>query len=295
MEEREALRQSAAAFEDERPDDCMRIATIVHDNVTEHEAGRIAEERFDEALDVLGSVAGGLSPMVLLASGLFENLEKRSIHPRTLGQGRQQGPSFWVARERFPQCDWPQFLLTHAKSELAQRLIRSHHWSRKAQGEAGLQLRVLFRWFAMEAVWLLNKNDDIVPRLQWALGFPNGLGAKALSPTFTKRLEEHPTIGAWKSQIETLLADVREFRNNSVHSGFRYQDISRTRLRDFDAITLLACARVQNLAQAAIRAGLSTTNEMFEYLPVLVEMNSHYIDDVHGSVLSSLENPRRGD
>jgi hypothetical protein len=52
------------------------------------------------------------------------------------------------------------YLLTNRASELAQRLVSSYHWSRKSHLEANHQLRVLIRWFAMEAVWMLNKNDD---------------------------------------------------------------------------------------------------------------------------------------
>ena len=138
---------------------------------------------------------------------------------------------------------------------------------------------------------MVKKDDDIVPRLLWALGFPNGPGAGVLSAAFVKALGAHPTIGAWKRQIEDRLLRMKTFRNDSVHSGFRRQDVSATVLKDFDEITMLACARVQSCARAGVMAKLSSAAELFDYLPVLVETDARYVEDVHGTILFGLENP----
>ena len=80
--ERDGLRESSRAFGDEDSDGCMRIATIVDGSGT-YEAHCAAEERFDEALDVLGAEGGGLSSVALLAPGLALDLKVGRIQPRT--------------------------------------------------------------------------------------------------------------------------------------------------------------------------------------------------------------------
>lgn len=289
--ERQAVMESAKAFGDERPNDCMRIATLVEGDLSDYEAGQVAEERFDEALDVLAPEVAGLSRLELLGVGFFADVDRGRLRARMPPLGRAGTTSFRMMREQFPQADWAQFLLGRPGSELAQRLVRSYHWSRKAQLERSRQLRVLFRWFAMEAIWMIEKEDDIVPRLRWSLGFPNGRGLRLLSARFAQRLAAHPTIAAWDGEIGDLLVQVKKFRNDSVHSGFRRQDVPRETLRAFDKITLLACGRVQGLAQAAIRAGLPSARDLFDYLPLLVECDANYVEDVHGTILFTLENP----
>jgi len=286
--ERDALAASCTAFGDIRPDDCMRIVTIVDAN-GERETDELAEERFDEALDLLTPGSGGLSRMAILGTGVYRHIRDARVRPRMPRNDALPVTSFRVIREPFPQWEWAQFLATNAQTELQQRLVRSYHWSRKANLEANRQLRVLFRWFAMEAIWMVTKDDDITPRIMWALGFPTGSGAGLLSRTFTSALQAHSTIGGWRQQVESLLRAVKNFRNDSVHSGFRLQDIPRNQVRDFEQITVLACARVQHTVVAGIQAGMVTAAELLEYLPILTENNSNYINDIHGTVIYSLE------
>lgn len=291
--ERDALAASCAAFGDVRPDDCMRIVTLV-DASGDREADELAEERFDEALDLLAPGSFGLSKIAILGTGAYRNLRNAVVHSRTpRNDGLPPTTIFHVMREPFPQSDWPQFMATNTQTELQQRLVRSYHWSRKAKLEANQQLRVLFRWFAMEAIWMVTKDDDITPRIMWALGFPTGNGAGLLSRTFTSALQAHPTIGGWRQQVENLLRAVKTFRNDSVHSGFRLQDIPRKQVRDFEQIMVLACARVQQTVVAGIQAGMTTSAELLEYLPTLTENNSNYINDIHGTVIYSLEHDHR--
>jgi hypothetical protein len=294
--ERRALEESGRFFGDALGPTCMRIATLV-DAASTWDADDAAAQRFEEALDVIAPESHGLSDFALLQSGFFFDIKNGAVSSRKPMLGRTPSTSFRMMREWFARCDWPQFLFSQQQTDLSQRLVRSYHWSRRAHLEASNQLRVLFRWFAMEAIWMLTKDDDIVPRIMWLLGFPCGPGAAALSRAFTARLSQHKTISAWKSQIEDRLRKMRGFRNDSVHSGFRPQDIPRNVLGDFEHITLIACARVQACAKSGILGGLSTAEELFEYLPVITEANSNYVNDVHNNILFGLENPamwRRG-
>lgn len=291
--ESDALAESGKLFGDPKLEASMRIATVVDTRIP-GEADLLAEERFEEALDVFSAELFGMSRPALLSTGAFHYIADGRVLARTPDAriaGPPNTPVFRVMRERFARPEFPQFLLAGKHSELSERLIRSYHWSRKAHLEASLQMRVLFRWFAMEAVWMLGKDDDILPRVMWALGFPTGQKAKVLSAGFVDRLSAHPTYSSWRGQIEKRLDAVRRLRNDSVHNGFRPQDMSRQVLREFDEITTLACSRVQSLARASVIAGLRSAADLFEYLPVLVEDDDNYINDVHGTIIYGLEHP----
>jgi len=56
-------------------------------------------------------------------------------------------------------------------------------------------------------------------------------------------------------------------------------------IREFDRIGLIACSRVQAIASAGISAGVATASELLEYLPVLIESNGNYINDIHNNIL----------
>jgi hypothetical protein len=268
----------------------MRIVTVVEAG-GDGAADGIAEEHFEEALDVLAPSSYGMSRMALLPTGIYRHIPNMKVTARLPGRDHTSGTAFRIMREPFPQLDLPQFLLTETKTDLKQRLVRSYYWSRKANLEGNRQLRVLFRWFAMETIWMLSKDDDIVPRIMWVLGFPVGPAARMLSRIFVSSLQAHPTISAWKSQIEQRLRAVKTFRNDSVHSGFRPQDVAGSSIREFDRIGLIACSRVQAIASAGISAGVATASELLEYLPVLIESNGNYINDIHNNILYGCENP----
>jgi hypothetical protein len=286
--EREALTKSSGSFQYAWKENCMRIVTVV-DAANEREADIQAEEFFEESLDVLENMSA-LSKMALLPIGAYRSTSNASVTPRAPFPTLSPGTSFKIAYENFPQCEWPQYII-RSNSDLGKRLLRSYHWSRKAKWEANGQLRILFRWFAMEAIWMINKDEDIVPRVKWALGFPNGIGLKSLVSKFQTSLQAHTSYIPLSRLVQERLEKVRVFRNNSVHSGFRHQDVSRNDLRDFDMITALACGRVQQCAQNGIVSGLTVAQELFDYLPLLIENDPRYVNDVHGNVFYYLQHP----
>jgi hypothetical protein len=140
----------------------------------------------------------------------------------------------------------------------------------------------------MEAIWMIRTEDNIAPRVRWALGFPNGRSALSLTSNFRERLQGYPNYRALSQLVHDRLEEVRLFRNNTVHSGFRKQDIPDEQLSKLDQITALSCGRVQRLAEMGILGGLDTPEDLLEQLPKLVENSPNYIGDVHGTVLYSL-------
>lgn len=289
--ERTALSESTHAFHEPAPEDRMRIVSVV-DAHSEGEADRVATDRFREALDILSAEGPFTARPALGSAGAFRRLRSGETSPRL--PSTRRGMSFKAFHESYPQWDASQFLLARDKNDLTKRLSRSFHWARRAHLEPDGQLRVLFRWFAMETIWTLGKDDDISPRVMWALGYPNGPAAGVLSADFTRRLGAHPTYAAWKPQIEKYVTGIRLLRNNTVHAGFRPQEVDPVELRELEHIASTACARVQSIARDGLHAGLKTAEELFEYLPILVEQDSLYIDDIHGTVVFLLENPLPG-
>lgn len=283
--ERDALERSSQEFQYVLQNQCMRIVTIVA-VANQREADMQAQELFEECLDVLAS-SSGLSKMALLPIGAYRFTSNASVSHRAPPQGVVPSTSSKIGYENFPQCEWAQYII-RSTTDLGKVLLRSYHWSRKAAWEANRQLRILFRWFAMEAIWMVKTDDNIEPRVRWALGFPNGAGAQFLSSKFQARLQAYPNYRSLSQLVHDRLEGVRGFRNNTVHSGFRQQDISREDLSKFDLITALSCGRVQKLVQAGIRYGLETPQDLLEYLPLLIESDPGYVNDVHGTVFYSL-------
>jgi hypothetical protein len=267
--EREALTKSSAAFEYAWKNNCMRIVTVI-DAANELEADIQAEEVFEECLDVLESMYAA-SKMALLPIGAYRVISNDRVTHRVPASTALPTTAAKIAYENFPQCEWSQYLIS-LNSDLGKRLLRSYHWSRKAKWEANSQLRILFRWFAMEAIWMINADENIIPRVRWALGFPNGAGAQRLSPDFQKALRGHPSYDSSRRIVQDRLEEVRVFRNSTVHNGFRHQDISRDDLFKLDRITALACGRVQKCAQGGILHGLTMAKELLDDLPKLTEM-----------------------
>jgi hypothetical protein len=170
-------------------------------------------------------------------------------------------------------------------------LIRSCHWSRKARAETNLQLRVLFQWFAMEAILMVNKDHDIVPQVMWALGFLQGHAQLLIAPSMLAALLAHPRYETWRKRVRTALIALKTFRNDSVHSGFRPQDVPEDQLKGFDFLTHIGCPRVQALTKRAMCSGLTTVEELFEYIPLLFEASPNSVADAHGTVIFLFENP----
>ncbi len=294
--EREALRVSRVAFKEpvEEPDLAMRIATLI-DTEDRFEAEGLAAERFEEALDVAGHESP-LSRWALSQAGCITTLRTGHVQSRQPFALRDRhSTTFMIRRGMFESLHFDQWLLGAQRSDLATRLLRSYHWSRKASDEANRQLRILFRWFSMETIWTLPmaKNDDICPRILWSLGFPNGSNAATLSAPFLQRLHAHPRYQHWRAEVKDRLYQVKDLRNNSVHSGFRAQDVPSDTLRSHDHLTMLSCGRVQRMAVAGLQAGLQNAQELYDYSPVLLQGMPHAVDDLHGTVIFGLEDPNR--
>jgi hypothetical protein len=258
------------------------------------DAIRQGDARFEEVLDYLdGQIGGGISQFVLSGPGFVRSMSGGSVAPLLKDPPPSWGrsPTFAIVPGKYPGVDVAEVTFGVKRTEVVERLLRSSHWSRKASWEPNQQERVIYRWFSMEAAWKRHKDDDVVPAVMVGLGFPLGSDAHVLNPSLQIRLASHPRYRQWREQILDRLTAMKSWRNNSVHSGFRPWDIDPAVLDSYDRLSLLACARARGLLQQAILKGLTTIEEAREYAVPLMESNANVVNDVHGTIISGLENP----
>ena len=269
----------------------MRITTVC-EGANPQAADRLAEERFVAALDILDfCAASGLSEWGILDAGCIRDIATGNVGPRPRVLPFGPFTSFVIQPERFPVRDSAQALFGAPPSDLKTRLQRSIHWSREARWESSRQLQVLFRWFAMESIWK-DGDQDIVPFLMWALGYPNGMGAQQVDRARIAELQAHPLYKPWKDQIDGRLTRMKLFRHDTAHAGFRAQDIAAAELEQFEALSSMVCPRVQRCAfDAVVFHGKTTRAELLAYLPQHFNSAQNLVADVTGTVLYLLANP----
>lgn len=288
--ERAAILQSLSANDETAKIDlAMRISTVVEAE-SSADAIRLADDKFATPVDLYRSDNAGLAKIILLRSGCVSDLHSLTVDPIEEKKPFRSFPAFIREPDGMPAMDRMQWILG-AGTELSTRYLRSIHWSGNAMIETNLQVRILFRWFAVEAMWKSGESDNVAPVILWALGFPNGKGAYVISEDLIRRLQKHKTYSAWHKRLEGTLEAIREFRNKSSHEGFRPLDISRQDLLLFDRVMKLGCPRVQGLAMRAIESDISSLTEAKEMLPALFEYRDLIIEGTHGTVIHILENP----
>jgi hypothetical protein len=267
------------------------LAIVVAKDVKD--AVRQSDARFEEVLDYLDGQMGGISQFVLAGPGFVRSMSGGSVSALLKEPPRSWGPSptFAIVPGAYPGVDVAEVTFGVKRTEVVDRLLRAAHWSRKASWESNQQERVLYRWFSMEAAWKRHKDDDVVPAVMVGLGFPLGADAYVVNQSLQTQLSSHPRYRQWRDQILDRLTAMKAWRNKSVHSGFRPWDIEPAELASFDRLSLLACARARGLLQQAVLKGLTTIEEAREYAVPLLESNTNVVNDVHGTIIYSLENP----
>ncbi|KMQ49485.1 hypothetical protein CHISP_3605 [Chitinispirillum alkaliphilum] len=263
-----------------------RISCIVEATTTE-EAIKLADEKFEEVLDIK-SHDSVLSQMELSNCGYTKDLITGLIKPIL---NHSFGPCCAFIRQlrSFHQVDSTQvFLLWN--SELSERYKRSLHWSRNASKESNIQIQILFMWFAVEALFKETGTDMVAPYIRWFLGFPNGNGAQYIASHKRAQLRQNENYDKWKRKLIDALENIREFRNASVHSGFRRYDFSDNEILLYEHIMKLGTSRCQRAVYTAMASGLETVNEFKEYVGLIFDITVNVENDVHGTIIYTLEN-----
>lgn len=289
--EKEALARSEEAFGEPPPKSplSMRICAACNAG-SAFEADRAVEPHLEEVLDIVDCSGVNFDKHGLSPVGYVRNLDTGILVPRVPDWEFKSWPpmsSFRMNAGRFQLPSFEQILAFGTQTDLIERLKRSFHWRRKARWESNIQVRVLFRWFAMEALWTLARNDDIVPWVLWCMGLPSGVGASGIDRLLMRSLAAIPGYRQARHHLGNQLHAVRKFRNFTVHNGFRQMDVPASELGEFDRLTYYGCNDVQHFAQFGIMSGLATASELRQRLPDLFQTRMR--EDVVRTRLESLE------
>lgn len=267
---------------------CARIATII-DCETHNEAIHAADTKFLEVLD-FKSTEFSISAIKTSRIGLIKDLSSGEITPITR-TGFQQSLSFVMRHGSIQNVDTTVYLLS-LKNELCDRYRRSLHWARNSKNETNPQLKIIFLWFALEALLKADENDNCVESyIRLFLGFPNGQQQWIVTPEIKAKLEKHTRYNHWKKQLIEVVKEIRDFRNDSVHSGFRSVDFAKEKLELFSTIMIYAVGRCQAGVMQGLLNNLETLLEFKEYAVPLFENNKNLINDIHNNVIYSLDHP----
>lgn len=264
---------------------CARITTIVNSsNVID--ALNIADNRFSEVMDVI-SINFPISNFNLSPIGLLKDLDSGVIHHLN-DNSFKPSTTFMLQQGLIQKYDNDHYLLSR-DNELSKRYLRSLHWFRNAKHENNKQLKILFYWFALEALLKESESDNISGIIRWFLGFPNGKNSQDVSLHLIKDLESHVKYHFWKRKLPIVLDKIREFRNNSVHHGFRNIEFDLSELDLFCQVMVLSVSRCQGAVRNAINNNITSISEFKEYIPEIFELNTHVKNDTHGTIIYSLE------
>lgn len=264
---------------------CARVATIITcDSILE--AIDLSDNIFSEVLD-LKSVEFAVSNFKTSSVGFVKNLESGSIQP--INRIKLVPSMSFVVHQGDTQIfDVVNYILS-LNNDLSNRYLRSLHWSRNSKHESNSQLKILFNWFAIEALLKESEYDNINGVVRWFLGFPNGKQRNDISTSLLENLSDHPRYEYWNKALITTVDRIRVFRNNSVHSGFRSVDFTKYDLELYSLVIAFSASRCQTAVQDALINGISSVSEFKEYIGPIFESNMNLINDVHGNILFSLE------
>jgi len=240
-------------------------------------------------LDCIDALNPGISQIKLLNCGIIRDLETALQFVRKQANGFFHSPAFHILQREINPIDSAQAFLSLPDNELKNALLRSIHWSRRSKLESSLQLKCLFRWFAAETI-AKTGDEDITPKLMQALGFPLGKIGIILPKSLIDLLINHPDYTYCKKTACDFLNDLRNFRNDTVHTGFREWDYDKNKLQICDHLVSMALSRLQNHALTAALSAMTTIAEFWDYFPIIFENTTNLQKDFHGNVLFMIKN-----
>lgn len=268
----------------------MRLVCIIKDAKDLEEAQAISQPVFEEVLDVMSLDSLGIASFSLMKSGVARNLSSGKVYPTTKYEVTPTN-LYKIEDDRYPETSQKEYILANRnRIEICGRLLKSLHWSRHATWEKNLQMRILFNWFSIESLLKLDQNDNVAPKAMLAMGFPIGQKKNEVPVSIMQELENHPEYTSWKRLITNDMDKIREYRNNSVHLGFRPWDLSESELKKYSFLTEIARNSSQKLAQYAISSGCKNALDLWSEAPKLLDKIDNLAGFVHGTVIYSLAN-----
>lgn len=291
--ETDILKQSAQAFKEEvNWLLAQRIVTIVKAD-TPYEADELAAAQFEQVIDCVDKKTFGLGIADLYSAGMIKNLDTGWESPRLPGDVFGPFPLFESRNWTIKIVEDIQYILALPDNELKLSILRSFHWFRKAKIETNEQLKCIFKWFSIETLTKTSSDEDISGKILQALGFPIGRIGEFMPHNNIKALQNHTYYKLALGKYEKILGEMREYRNNTVHNGFRQWDIPKTKLEEYDKLLTISVPRIQNYAIEALYVGIKSIIEFWEYYPIIFAEKPlvDLISDFHGNLLFQIANP----
>ena len=108
---------------------------------------------------------------------------------------------------------------------LGEAIRRSTHWTTASAQMEDYGEIMLMQWMACETLASIDESDTIAPKLLAAVGLPTSLYLMSLPEPERKALLAVPNYRTWTRRLIKLLDELREARNEVVHTGFRQLEI----------------------------------------------------------------------
>lgn len=269
-----------------------RMSTIVEAE-DEIEAIQLANDKFVTVLDLKANELS-LANINLSKIGFVRNLSTGAIKAFLI-RGLFKSAVFVRNLSDIQRWSTINLMLdkdgnTEKKEELSERFIKAIHWSHHASDEENKQLKVIFNYFCLEALFKENENDNITSMVRCFLGFPGGKCYRDVDKTIIDKLQENNDYLALAKDIPKYLDDIRKFRNDSVHAGFRSIDISNKKLKLYDTLLNLAKSRCLSAVKASIVNNNIKSLSEFKNEAGIIFNKTVLIDDILGTVVFSLNN-----
>lgn len=286
----EALNQSLKLFSSNKNLNlCQRLSTIV-EAIDFENALTLSRPIFEEALNHIFLGWQGFGEFNLLEVGYIRNLDNGEIRPL---KPKKSGhfPAFQIIPEEYPPARIDQWLSYNmVNSDLAKSLTRSLHWRRMGTFEDKESLKFLFKWISMESLTKLNVDDDIVPKIMISFGFPTSRYSNEIDRTKLRELASHKDYKNWQKYLIELFKEMRDHRNDLVHSGFREIEINSNKLERYDQILKMATPRLQNFVELGFQHGITNLSEVWDCAGLIFSMMDNVVNDVHGTIIYTLNN-----
>ncbi|MGD6739383.1 hypothetical protein ACN08N_00350 (plasmid) [Photobacterium leiognathi subsp. mandapamensis] len=184
---------------------CARVVTIVEESSIA-KAIEVADDRFAEILD-LKSIESPISNFSVSKIGFVKDLLKGTLH-EIKDNAHKPSMAFFTHQGDIQKFDITHYILSQ-NTELSNRYLRSLHWLRNSNHENNYQLKILFNWFAVEALLKESESDNIGATVRWFLGFPNGKSSKLVSSSVMNALEANPRNTVFgKNRSKVLLKEL---------------------------------------------------------------------------------------
>lgn len=232
---------------------------------TEIADGPIAEVLdFQEAFEI----GGQFSRNEILPASFVRDMETGAVSVgRTLLSSKLWGTPVRMRNWFWEPPDAMRRAFFLERSELGVQLRRSVHWWRRSRSVLDGQLRLLWRWFAIEALCKVRVEEtDITPRIRWFLGFPTGPALTTVPRRLIAEWEAQADYDTWRRKVVRWLVEIRDFRNESVHNGFRFADIDVGRLRLYNRVADTVCVNLHQATHRALAIGARSRQDLADYV-----------------------------